>query len=231
MTTVSRKPITATGHHDNPSWRLCTARTGSVIEQAATALSAGRLVVLVDDQQPQGDADLMFVADRATTELMTFMVRYTSGFVCVAVDPDACDRMNLPPMQYGNHDSYGSAYTVTVDAAHGVTTGISAQDRAHTARMLADPNASWDDLSRPGHVQPLRSRRGGVLATAGRAEAAVDLARIAGSSPAAVLCQIVSPEDPRKMACGDEAQRFSTAHDLVTITITDIADFLATGII
>ena len=140
-------------------------------------------MVVVDDEDRENEGDLIFAAELATPELVSFMVRYTSGYICVALTEAECDRLDLPPMHHTNCDSFRTAFTVTVDARQGVTTGISAPDRAHTIRLLADPAAAAGDLVRPGHVLPLRAREGGVLRRPGHTEAAVDLARLAGLTP------------------------------------------------
>jgi 3,4-dihydroxy 2-butanone 4-phosphate synthase/GTP cyclohydrolase II len=150
------------------------------------------------------------------------MVRYTSGYICVALTGDDCDRLELPPMYHTNQDKRGTAYTVTVDAREGVTTGISAADRARTIRLLADPDAKSVDLVRPGHVVPLRAKEGGVLRRPGHTEAAVDLARLAGLPPAGVLCEIISAKDDGDMARRDELEVFAAEHRLALITIADM---------
>ncbi len=192
------------------------------IERALADIAAGRPVVVVDDEDRENEGDLIFAAEKATPELLAFMVRYTSGYVCVALTESDCDRLDLPPMYHTNQDERGTAYTVTVDAREGVTTGISAADRAYTIRLLADPNATAKHFNRPGHVVPLRARDGGVLRRPGHTEAAVDLARLAGLAPAGVLCEIVSQKDEGDMARRDELQVFADDHDLALITIADL---------
>ena len=175
------------------------------IERAVADIKAGKAVVVVDDEDRENEGDLIFAAELATPELLSFMVRYTSGYICVPLTEAECDRLDLPPMHHTNGDHFRTAFTVTVDAREGVTTGISAYDRAHTIRMLADPKADRDDFVRPGHVLPLRAREGGVLRRPGHTEAAVDLARLAGLSPAGVLCEIVSQKVDGEMARGRRA--------------------------
>ncbi len=176
----------------------------------------------MDDEDRENEGDLIFAAARATPELLAFMVRYTSGYICVALTGDDCDRLDLPPMYHTNQDKRGTAYTVTVDAREGVTTGISAADRARTIRLLADPDATSVDFTRPGHVVPLRAKEGGVLRRPGHTEAGVDLARIAGLPPAGALCEIVSAKDDGEMARRDELDLFAAEHDLALITIADL---------
>jgi 3,4-dihydroxy 2-butanone 4-phosphate synthase/GTP cyclohydrolase II len=192
------------------------------IERAVADIAAGKAVVVVDDEDRENEGDLIFAAEKATPELLAFMVRYTSGYVCVPLPESICDRLDLPPMYHTNQDRRGTAYTVTVDAAAGVSTGISATDRAHTIRLLADPASKPADFNRPGHVVPLRAKEGGVLRRPGHTEAAVDLARLAGLQPAGVLCELVSQKDEGDMARRDELQVFAADHDLEMITIADL---------
>ena len=192
------------------------------IERAIKDIAAGRPVVVVDDEDRENEGDLIFAAEKATPELLAFMVRYTSGYICVPLTEPDCDRLDLPPMFHTNQDVRGTAYTVTVDAREGVSTGISAADRARTIRLLADPTTQPSDLVRPGHVLPLRAREGGVLRRPGHTEAAVDLTRMAGLSPAGALCEIVSQKDEGDMARRDELEVFAADHDLAIITIADL---------
>jgi len=192
------------------------------IERAIADVAAGRPVVVVDDEDRENEGDLIFAAAKATPELLSFMVRYTSGYVCVSLTGAACDRLDLPPMYHTNQDKRGTAYTVTVDAREGVTTGISAADRAFTIRLLADPDSKSVDFVRPGHVVPLRAKEGGVLRRPGHTEAGVDLARMAGLPPAGVLCEIVSAKDVGEMARRDELEVFAAEHDLTLISIADL---------
>jgi len=192
------------------------------IERAAADLAEGKAVLVVDDEDRENEGDLIFAAEKATPELVSFMVRYTSGYICVALTKSECDRLDLPPMHPTNTDSFRTAFTVTVDAKEGITTGISAADRAHTIRLLADPAAGPYDFTRPGHVLPLRARDGGVLRRPGHTEAAVDLARLAGLSPAGALCEVVSQKDEADMARGDELRVFADDHGLTMITIADL---------
>ncbi|NMI00050.1 bifunctional 3,4-dihydroxy-2-butanone-4-phosphate synthase/GTP cyclohydrolase II [Pseudonocardia sp. K10HN5] len=192
------------------------------IERAVADLAAGKAVVVMDDEDRENEGDLIFAAEKATSELVSFVVRYTSGYVCVALTETECDRLDLPPMHHTNADSFRTAFTVTVDAKQGVTTGISAADRAHTIRLLADPTTQPADLVRPGHVLPLRAREGGVLRRPGHTEAAVDLARMAGLSPAGALCEIVSQKNEGDMARGEELRVFAEEHELTLITIADL---------
>jgi 3,4-dihydroxy 2-butanone 4-phosphate synthase/GTP cyclohydrolase II len=206
------------------SWTSsCGAQVDAdVLARAIADIAAGRPVVVVDDEDRENEGDLIFAAEKATPELLAFMVRYTSGYVCVSLTESEADRLDLPPMYHTNQDLRGTAYTVTVDAAAGISTGISAADRAHTIRVLADPKSQASDLRRPGHVVPLRAKEGGVLRRPGHTEAAVDLARLAGLHPAGVLCEIVSQKDEGDMARRDELEVFAADHDLRVITIADL---------
>ena len=190
------------------------------VEAAVAEIAAGRPVVVVDDAARENEGDLVFAADAATPALLGFTIRYTSGVVCVPMVGDDLDRLELPPMYHTNQDRKGTAYTVSVDAREGVTTGISAGDRAHTIRLLADPATNAADLARPGHVFPLRAKEGGVLRRAGHTEAAVDLARLAGRRPAGVVCEIVNEDGT--MARLPELVAFARAHRLILISIADL---------
>jgi 3,4-dihydroxy 2-butanone 4-phosphate synthase/GTP cyclohydrolase II len=195
----------------------------STVEEAIESFGAGRPVVVVDDEDRENEGDLIFAAEKATTELMAFMVRHTSGFVCAPLTESDADRLELPPMYATNQDRRGTAYTVTVDAREGITTGISAAERAHALRLLADPATGQADLSRKGHVVPLRAKAGGVLRRPGHTEAAIDLARMAGLHPASVLCELVN-DDGTMMRLPD-LSRFAAEHGLALITIADLIAF------
>lgn len=194
------------------------------VEEAIADIAAGKAVVVVDDEDRENEGDLIFAAEKATPELVAFMVRYSSGYICASLTGPECERLNLPAMVQHNEDARGTAYTVTVDAATG-TTGISASSRAETLRRLADPECGPADFTRPGHINPLRARSGGVLVRAGHTEAAVDLARLAGLRPAGVLCEIVSEEDPTDMARSEELRAFATTHGLKMISIEQLIEW------
>jgi 3,4-dihydroxy 2-butanone 4-phosphate synthase/GTP cyclohydrolase II len=192
------------------------------IEQAIADIAAGKAVVVVDDEDRENEGDLIFAAEMATPELVAFMVRFSSGYVCVPLAGTICDNLGLLPMCAVNQDKHGTAYTVTVDAKDGVGTGISSRDRATTMRLLADPFSAASDFRRPGHVVPLRARDGGVLRRAGHTEAAVDLARLAGLRPAGVICEIVSATDEGGMARTPELRAFADEHGLALVSIADL---------
>ncbi|MEG8179573.1 bifunctional 3,4-dihydroxy-2-butanone-4-phosphate synthase/GTP cyclohydrolase II [Nocardia terpenica] len=192
------------------------------IERAVADIAAGKAVVVVDDEGRENEGDLIFAAEKATPELVAFMIRYTSGYICVPLTGADCDRLGLPPMYAINQDKHGTAYTVSVDARESVSTGISAADRATTMRLLADRDAHAEDFTRPGHVVPLRAKDGGVLRRPGHTEAAVDLARMAGLGPAGVICEIVSQKNEGDMARTEELRVFADEHELALISIADM---------
>jgi 3,4-dihydroxy 2-butanone 4-phosphate synthase/GTP cyclohydrolase II len=192
------------------------------IERAIEDIAAGKAVVVTDDADRENEGDLIFAAEKATPELVSFMVRYTSGYICVPMTDADCDRLELPPMYHVNQDKRGTAYTVSVDAREGVSTGISAIDRCRTMRLLADPASTAADFTRPGHVVPLRAKEGGVLRRPGHTEAAVDLTRLAGLHPAGVLCEIVSQKNDGDMARLEELRGFADEHGLALVSIADL---------
>src|SRR5947209_2328615 len=193
------------------------------VERALAEIKAGKAVVVIDDEDRENEGDLIFAAELATPELVAFMVRYTSGYICVPLTEGDADRLDLPPMYHTNQDRRGTAYAVTVDAREGISTGISASDRAHTVRLLADPATSAADLARPGHVVPLRAKSGGVLRRPGHTEAAIDLATLAGLRPAGVLCELVN--DDGTMMRVPDLEIFAKEHGLVFITIADLVAY------
>ena len=192
------------------------------VERAVADIAAGKAVVVIDDEDRENEGDLIFAAEKADAALVSFMVRHTSGYLCVALPGRECDRLELPLMCPGEGDGFGTAFTVTVDARAGVSTGISAADRARTLLTIADRHTTAHDLVRPGHVLPLRARDGGVLTRPGHTEAAVDLTRLAGLTPAGVLWEIVSPTDGTRMARGRELDEFADRHGLCLISVDDV---------
>lgn len=192
----------------------------NTIDEALTALAKGQLIVVVDDEDRENEGDLILAAEHATPESVAFMVRHTSGMLCVALPGDRLDALELPMMVERNSDSLQTAYTVTVDYRHGTTTGISAADRSATIKALVDDQAVASDFNRPGHVFPLRAVEGGVLQRPGHTEATVDLARLAGLQPGGVLAEIVN--DDGTMARRNDLELFAKAHGLVMITIADL---------
>ena len=164
------------------------------LESAIADVAAGKLVIVTDDESRENEGDLIMAASRATPETVNMMIRYCSGIVCVPTVEHQLRRLGLGPMVASNRETYRTDFTVSVDAAEGITTGISAYDRTQTIRILADPAARPEQLVQPGHVFPLRARRGGVLERAGHTEAAVDLAILAGQHPSGVLCELVNDD-------------------------------------
>ncbi len=196
------------------------------IESVIADVSKGKMVVVVDDADRENEGDIIFAAEKATPRNVSFMVRYTSGVVCVPMEGGDLDRLHLPLMTQQNAERMRTAYTISVDAARGVSTGISAADRAHTIRLLANPQTRPDDLVRPGHVFPLRYREGGVLRRAGHTEAGVDLARMAGLHPAAVIAEVVN--DNGTMARLPALLKFARQHRLKICSIADLIEFRRT---
>jgi 3,4-dihydroxy 2-butanone 4-phosphate synthase/GTP cyclohydrolase II len=190
------------------------------VEQAIADIAAGKAVVVVDDEDRENEGDLIFAAAKATPELLAFTIRYSSGVICAPMPGDMLDRLEIPLMTPHNKDAYRTAYTISVDARDGVTTGISAADRAHTVRVLADSATEPWEITRPGHVFPLRYREGGVLMRRGHTEAAVDLAKLAGLTPAGVLVEVVN--DDGSMKRGPELREFADEHGLSMISIDDL---------
>ncbi len=194
------------------------------IEEAVAAFAAGKIVVVVDDASRENEGDLVMAAEAATAENIAFFLNHTSGVICMPMLGERLDKLDLPPMVLDNTESNRTAFTVSVDGRHGVTTGISASDRAATIAALIDPATRPGDLARPGHVFPLRFREGGVLNRAGHTEATVDLARLAGMYPAGVLCEVVS-EDKQSMARLPELESLAAKHGLPLISIADLIRF------
>ncbi|MDH5422850.1 MAG: bifunctional 3,4-dihydroxy-2-butanone-4-phosphate synthase/GTP cyclohydrolase II [Acidimicrobiia bacterium] len=194
--------------------------SAATINEAVEAIANGEFVVVVDDEDRENEGDLIIAGDAMTPEKMGFMVRYTSGVVCLAAEGTRLDELRLPPMVTHNTESLRTAFTISIDSTHGTTTGISAADRSATVRAFCDPTTSEGDFNRPGHIFPLRYHPGGVLRRAGHTEAAVDLARLAGRYPAGVLCEMV--HDDGSVMRLPELERFAKEHDLKLITIADL---------
>lgn len=193
------------------------------VEEAIAEIAAGRLVIVTDDEGRENEGDLIMAASLATPETVNMMIRYGSGIVCVPTTEAQLRRLNLQPMVPHNRESMRTDFTASVDAAEGISTGISAPDRTRTIRIVADPTATPDQLVQPGHVFPLRGRPGGVLERAGHTEAAVDLARLAGLPPAGVLCEIVN--DDGSVARLPELIEFKNRHGLKIISIAALIEF------
>ncbi len=193
----------------------------STVEDAIESIARGEIVVVVDDEDRENEGDLIMAADAVTPEKIAFFINHTSGLICAPLTPERVEHLELPLMVSTNTEIQRTAFTVSVDYRHGTTTGISASDRSATIKALADPHTRASDLNRPGHIFPLRYRPGGVLKRAGHTEAAVDLARAAGRSPAGVLCEVVS-EDKSTMARLPELEAFTEKHGLHLISIADL---------
>ncbi len=194
------------------------------IADAIAAITAGRAVVVVDDENRENEGDIVFAAEDATPELVGWTVRWTSGVLCVPLRSDDADRLLLPPMTAVNEDSKGTAYTVSCDAAEGVSTGISAADRARTARVLADRSSVPGDLTRPGHVFPLRAAPGGVRQRPGHTEAGVELSFLAGKRPAAVIAELV--HDEGHMMRLPALRQFADQHGIPLISIEHLVAYV-----
>ncbi|MDH3539872.1 MAG: bifunctional 3,4-dihydroxy-2-butanone-4-phosphate synthase/GTP cyclohydrolase II [Acidimicrobiia bacterium] len=190
------------------------------IEEAIEAIARGEFLVVVDDEDRENEGDLIIAADKVTPEAIAFMVRYTSGLICMPVVGERLDDLQLPLMVADNTDIHRTSFTVSVDYTPGTTTGISAEDRAATITAMIDPATRPSEMARPGHVFPLRYCEGGVLRRPGHTEAAVDFARLAGLFPAGVLCEIVN--DDGTMARGADLERFAKEHGILLVTIADL---------
>ena len=201
-------------------------RTGlDTVEEASEAIRGGRAVVVVDDENRENEGDIIFAAEHATAELMGFTIRYTSGVICTPLTHERADQLKLPPMVSNNQDPKGTAYTVSCDAAAGISTGISAADRATTALALANPQNGPESLTRPGHIFPLRAVAGGVRERPGHTEAAVELCLLAGTQPVGVIAELVHNDG--SMMRFDSLRAFATEHYLPMISIEDLQKFLA----
>jgi 3,4-dihydroxy 2-butanone 4-phosphate synthase/GTP cyclohydrolase II len=192
----------------------------SSVEQAVADFLAGRMVVLVDDEDRENEGDLAMAAEKVTPEAINFMAKHGRGLICLTLTEDRCDALHLPLMSPINTSTHGTAFCEAIDARFGITTGISAADRATTILAAIDPNTKPQDLARPGHVFPLRARKGGVLVRAGQTEASVDLARIAGLAPAGVICEIMNEDGT--MARVPQLIEFCRAHGLNMLTVADL---------
>ncbi|MFL5781447.1 MAG: 3,4-dihydroxy-2-butanone-4-phosphate synthase [Thermoleophilaceae bacterium] len=192
----------------------------SSIEEGIRAVAAGELVIVADDQDRENEGDLIMAAEKATPEKLAFMIRHTSGIICQPMTGERLDQLDLPQMVERNTESKRTAFTVSVDARDGTTTGVSAEDRATTVTKLADPATGADDFLKPGHIFPLRYREGGVLKRAGHTEAAIDLARLAGLRPAGILAELNN--DDGTMMRMPELERFAREHHLPLITVADL---------
>lgn len=193
------------------------------IEDGIREIRAGKMVIVVDDEDRENEGDLTMAADRVTTEAINFMAKHGRGLICVSLTGQRLDELQIPLMVSENTSPYETAFCISVEARRGVTTGVSAHDRARTIQALVDPKTSPDDLLRPGHIFPLRAKEGGVLARAGQTEAALDLSRLAGLSPAGVICEIMNEDG--SMARVPQLFEFASRHGLRIITVKDLITF------
>jgi 3,4-dihydroxy 2-butanone 4-phosphate synthase / GTP cyclohydrolase II len=202
-------------------------RAFDAVETAVNALAEGRLILVTDDERRENEGDLVLAASKATPETINFMIRHARGLICVPMLDRHLERLGIADMVPTNRESFRTAFTVSVDAAHGITTGISASDRAQTVRTLASPESTPSDLVRPGHIFPLRARAGGVLERAGHTEAALDLVTMAGLEPCAVICEVLN--DDGSMARLSELAAFKRAHGLPMISVAQLIEHRLAG--
>ncbi len=192
----------------------------SPIPEVIAAIRAGEMIILCDDEDRENEGDLCIAAEKVTPQVITFMARFGCGLICLSMHPDLVDRLQLPSMVTDNTSQRGTAFTVSIDAAEGISTGISSEDRSHTILVAVDPKSTPKDLARPGHIFPLRAREGGVLERSGQTEGSVDLARLAGLSPSGVICEIMNPDGT--MARRPDLEIFAAQHGLKMATVADL---------
>jgi 3,4-dihydroxy 2-butanone 4-phosphate synthase/GTP cyclohydrolase II len=190
------------------------------VPTALEEIRAGRMIVVVDDEDRENEGDLTLASEFVTPEAINFMARFGRGLICLTLTEERADHLNLPPMTQHNSSRFGTAFTETIEAREGVTTGISAADRSHTIRTAIAPSATASDLARPGHIFPLRARKGGVLVRAGQTEASVDLARLAGLTPSGVICEVMN--DDGTMARVPDLIPFCAEHGLKILTVAEL---------
>ncbi|KAL1743230.1 3,4-dihydroxy-2-butanone 4-phosphate synthase-domain-containing protein [Schizophyllum fasciatum] len=223
-TGVPEKPLPST------PWRAVErtppARTEfafDTMEDALAAFAAGEFLVVMDDEDRENEGDLIIAGGQCTTEKMAWMIKHTSGYICVALPQERLEELDIPMMVPDNQERHRTAYTVTIDYKHGTTTGISAGDRARTVRALADPAATPDDFTRPGHMVPLRARAGGVLARKGHTEASIDLCALTGQPRVGVLCELVNDDAEGSMARRDDCRAFADRWGLRMVSVEMLA--------
>ncbi|WP_104024216.1 3,4-dihydroxy-2-butanone-4-phosphate synthase [Vibrio hyugaensis] len=193
------------------------------VENALIALKEGRGVLLLDDEDRENEGDIIYSVEHLTNEQMALMIRECSGIVCLCLTDAQADKLELPPMVVNNNSANQTAFTVSIEAKQGVTTGVSAADRVTTIKTAANPNAKPDDLARPGHVFPLRARPGGVMTRRGHTEGTIDLMQMAGLQPAGVLCEVTNPDGT--MAKAPEIVTFGRLHNMPVLTIEDMVAY------
>ena len=195
----------------------------STVEEALVDIKEGKIIILVDDEDRENEGDFMVAADKVTPEIINFMALNGRGLICLSLTEQRCEELDLPQMVTKNTAKYGTAFTVSIEAKKGVTTGISAADRAHTILTAIDENCGSDDIDRPGHIFPIRARKGGVLVRAGQTEGSLDLSRLAGMTPAGVICEIMNPDGT--MARMPELRVVARKFGLKIVTIADLVKY------
>ena len=195
----------------------------ATIEEAAEEIKNGKMIIIVDDEDRENEGDLVCAAEKVTPEIINFMITHARGLICLPMTEERCDELNLPPQTAENTSGFGTAFTVSIEAREGVTTGISAADRATTILTAVNPNSKPSDLARPGHIFPLRAKRGGVLVRVGQTEASVDIARIAECHPSGVICEIMN--DDGTMSRMPDLEKFAEKHDLKIISVADLVRY------
>jgi len=195
----------------------------ATIEEAAADIRDGRMIIIVDDEDRENEGDLVCAAEKVTPEIINFMARHARGLICLPLTEERCDELHLTTQVADNTSYLGTAFTVSIDARRGITTGISAADRATTILVAVDPQSRPQDLARPGHIFPLRAKSGGVLVRAGQTEASVDMARIAGLYPAGVICEIMNEDGT--MSRLPQLERFAGQHGLKTISVAELVRY------
>ena len=195
----------------------------STIEEAVEDIHDGKMIIIVDDEDRENEGDLVCAAEKITPEIVNFMITHARGLICLPLTEERCDELNLPMQTSENTSGFGTAFTVSIEAKEGVTTGISAADRAKTILTAVHADTKPFDLARPGHIFPLRAKRGGVLVRVGQTEASVDIARIAGLNPSAVICEIMNEDGT--MARFPELEKFAAKHDLKIISVADLVRY------
>jgi 3,4-dihydroxy 2-butanone 4-phosphate synthase/GTP cyclohydrolase II len=195
----------------------------ATIEEAVATLKAGKMIILMDDEDRENEGDLVVAADYATPEAINFMSRHGCGLICLSMAEELIDKLDLPMMVQNNKSPYGTAFTVSIEAAHGVSTGISAKDRAQTVHVAISAQSGPADVISPGHIFPLRAKNKGVLERAGQTEGSVDLMKLAGLKPAAVICEIINEDGT--MSRRDDLASFSKKHDIPLVTIKDLIEY------
>jgi 3,4-dihydroxy 2-butanone 4-phosphate synthase len=193
------------------------------VKIALNAIKEGNGVLVTDNEDRENEGDMIFSAENLTEKQMALLIREGSGIVCLCLTPEKCDELELPMMVENNTSAYGTGFTISIEAAEGVTTGVSAADRVTTVKAAANPDAKPEDLSHPGHVFPLRAKAGGVLERDGHTEATIDLMKLAGLNPAGVLCEVTLPNGT--MARMPDVIEFSKEHDMPVVTIEDIIKY------